>query len=130
MKVPSGKLSVCPVSYPGQGQGDRALEAPGTTVHLRWTSKPTGPNPREPRAGLESEDVDADPPQRWGRPVGEIKDNRSRLSSTGVLRGASREGSSWNRGRSTNLLEVGEVHSTDKNWLKPDQGRDLTSGCF
>ena len=42
------------------GEGNRVVEASGE-AHLGWVSESTGRNASESRAGLESDDVDADP---------------------------------------------------------------------
>jgi hypothetical protein len=41
---------------------------PRNQAHFWWVSNLAGRNTREARAGLESEVVDADPPELWGRP--------------------------------------------------------------
>ena len=34
-------------SYPGDGEGDHAVEAPGTDIRVRWVSKRAGRNASE-----------------------------------------------------------------------------------
>jgi len=63
-----GELSVRPSSYRDGREGNRLVEALGTSVHHGWVCKPTGRNTCEARAGLEREVVSADPPELRGRP--------------------------------------------------------------
>jgi len=47
VEVRSKEVSVRLGSYLGDGEGDRAVEAPGTTAHFRWVSKCAGRNASE-----------------------------------------------------------------------------------
>jgi hypothetical protein len=61
MKVPPEKVSVHLGSYPGVWRGDPSGRSPGEERSMRsGSSKHAGRNVSETRAGLESEEVDAD----------------------------------------------------------------------
>ena len=60
----SGRLG----SYPGDGEGDRTIEAPGTKVRFGRASKCTGRNASEAWAGLESLNAGAESPLNRRRP--------------------------------------------------------------
>jgi len=113
MKVPNEKFPVYLISYLDQSKGDRTPEVPGTTVRRGRASKLAGPNTHEPRAGLESTAVVADPPFVRVRLPGSRAYNRSTyFRHRGNEEG--RQGRSLlERGRS-NLLEVGEAHTSDE----------------
>ena len=47
VEVRSKEVSVRLGSYLGDGEGNRAAEAPGTEAHIRWASKCAGRNASE-----------------------------------------------------------------------------------
>ena len=53
VQVRPEELSVHLGSYPDDGEGDRLVEAPGTTVRIRRAGERAGRNVSEARAGLE-----------------------------------------------------------------------------
>ena len=131
MQVPPEELSVHLGSYPsGSCRQRHGLKHLGMNARLGRVCKPTGRNTRESPAGPESEDVHAEPPEKWRRPM------RSRAKPINRRPAAVRRGSgngmsartTGQRGRpslvwewhpATSLraaarLGVGEAHSTDE----------------
>src|SRR5438309_6412392 len=96
--------------------GQPAAMKPRDKAHALWASNFAGRNASEARAGLESKDVDADPPMRRGRLYGQGSNQHVHLiQSTGVLSAACREGGlgNWGRpgtggGRASNIGRKGD----------------------
>jgi hypothetical protein len=63
------EVSVHLGSYPGDGEGDQTIEAPGTEARLSGrVSERAGRNVSEARAGLERSNASAESPRRRRRP--------------------------------------------------------------
>ena len=113
-----------------------------------------GRNACEARAGLESDQVGADPAESWGRPSGSEKpgagtrqthNHSESIRTTGVVSTACEEGSlrQWGRpgmvgesqapngiGRMADHLGVGKGQMYQRSRVTPVEGRALASGVL
>ena len=76
MKVPPGNWFAPPGSNPSSGESNEAAEASDGKGRFRRLSERAGRNNSERRAGPETENAGADPPELWGRPTTMKEDER------------------------------------------------------